>query len=90
MASIRIPTPLRAYTDGESSIDATGGTVGEALSNLVDQHPDIKPHLFNDEELRSFVNIFIADEDIRFMQGLETEIEADDKLRIIPSIAGGR
>lgn len=90
MASIRIPTPLRAYTDGESSIDVVGGTVGEALSNLVDQHPDIKPHLFNDEELRSFVNIFIADEDIRFMQGLETEIEADDKLRIIPSIAGGR
>lgn len=90
MASIRIPTPLRAYTDGESSIDVTGETVGEALSNLVNQHPDIKPHLFNDEELRSFVNIFIADEDIRFMQGLETEIEADDKLRIIPSIAGGR
>lgn len=90
MASIRIPTPLRAYTDGESSIDVSGGTVGEALNNLVDQHPDIKPHLFNDNELRSFVNIFIDDEDIRFMQGLDTEIDTDDKLRIIPSIAGGR
>jgi sulfur-carrier protein len=90
MASIRIPTPLRAYTDGASSIDVTGGTVGDALNNLVSQHPDLKPHLFNESELRSFVNIFIADEDIRFMQGLETEIESDDKLRIIPSIAGGR
>ena len=89
MASIRIPTPLRAYTAGESSIDVDGVTVGEALNNLVEQYPDLKPHLFNDSELRSFVNIFIADEDIRFMQGLDTEIEIDDKLRIIPSIAGG-
>lgn len=90
MASIRIPTPLRAYTDGESNIAVDGGTVGEALGNLVDQHPDLRPHLFNDDELRSFVNVFIDDEDIRFLQGLETEIETDDKLRIIPSIAGGR
>lgn len=90
MASIRIPTPLRAYTDGESSIEVAGGTVGEVLNNLVDQHPDLKSHLFNNDELRNFVNIFIDDEDIRFMQGLETEIESDEKLRIIPSIAGGR
>ena len=90
MANIRIPTPLRAFTDGESAIDIPGTTVGEALNNLVEQHPDLKPHLFNDDELRSFVNIFIADEDIRFMQGLDTEIEDEDNLRIIPSIAGGR
>lgn len=90
MASIRIPTPLRAYTDGESNISVDGGTVGEALGNLVEQHPDLRQHLFNDDELRSFVNVFIDDEDIRFMQGLETEIETSDKLRIIPSIAGGR
>lgn len=90
MASIRIPTPLRAYTGGESSVDVDGGTVGEALVNLVEQHPDLRLHLFNEDELRSFVNIFIDDEDIRFLQGLDTEIEADDKLRIIPSIAGGQ
>ena len=89
MASIRIPTPLRAYTDGASSIDVAGSTVGEALFNLVEQHPDLRVHLFNDDELRSFVNIFIDDEDIRFLQGLETEIESGDSLRIIPSIAGG-
>ena len=90
MATIRIPTPLRAYTDGASDIDVTGETGGEALSNLVDRHPDLRAHLFQDDELRSFVNIFIGDEDIRFMQGLETEIDAEDSLRIIPSIAGGR
>lgn len=89
MAKIRIPTPLRAYTDGASDIDVSGNTVGEALGNLVDQHPDLRLHLFQDDELRSFVNIFIDDEDIRFMQGLDTEIEAGDSLRIIPSIAGG-
>ncbi len=89
MAKIRIPTPLRAFTDGEASIEVAGGTVGEALSNLVEQHPDLRAHLFNDSELRSFVNIFLDDEDIRFMQGLDTEIAGDDSLRIIPSIAGG-
>lgn len=89
MASIRIPTPLRAYTGGASNIDVAGATVGEALMNLVEAHPDLRVHLFNDDELRSFVNIFIDDEDIRFMQGLDTEIAASDSLRIIPSIAGG-
>ena len=90
MAKIRIPTPLRAFTDGAANINVAGGTVGEALVNLVDQHPELRDHLFNDGELRSFVNIFIGDEDIRFLQGLDTEIAADESLRIIPSIAGGR
>ncbi len=89
MAKIRIPTPLRAFTDGAADIDVAGGTVGEALVNLVDHHPELRAHLFNDDELRSFVNIFIGDEDIRFLQGLDTEIEATESLRIIPSIAGG-
>ncbi len=89
MASIRIPTPLRAYTGGASNIEVLGATVGEALMNLVEAHPDLRLHLFNDDELRSFVNIFIDDEDIRFLQGLDTEIATSDSLRIIPSIAGG-
>ncbi len=90
MAKIRIPTPLRAFTDGAADIDVAGATVGEALGNLVEQHPDLRAHLFNEDELRSFVNIFIGDEDIRFLQGLDTEIDAAESLRIIPSIAGGR
>ncbi len=90
MAKVRIPTPLRAFTEGAANIDVAGATVGEALVNLVDQHPELRDHLFNDDELRSFVNVFIGDEDIRFLQGLDTEIAADESLRIIPSIAGGR
>lgn len=89
MASIKVPTPLRAYTGNEATITVEGTTVGAALHALIDQYPDLKPHLFNGEELRSFVNIFIGDEDVRFLDGMETEIDADANLRIIPSIAGG-
>jgi molybdopterin converting factor small subunit len=90
MASIKIPTPLRAYTGGESKVTVSGGTVGEALNDLVSQHPDLKQHLYEGETLRDFVNIFLGEEDVRFLDGADTEIEADDSLRIIPSIAGGR
>ena len=89
MASIKIPTPLRAYTEGEAQITVTGETIGSALEDLVGQYPDLKQHLFNGDELRNFVNIFLGDEDVRFLDGLETEIDPDDSLRIIPSIAGG-
>ncbi|MEM9950716.1 MAG: MoaD/ThiS family protein [Chloroflexota bacterium] len=89
MASIKIPTPLRVYTGNEAKVDTTGSTVGEALSSLVEQYPDIEPHLFNDGKLRNFVNVFIGDEDIRFLDGVETTIEDNEDLRIIPSIAGG-
>ncbi len=90
MAKIRIPTPLRAFTGGAADIDVAGATVGAALSSLVEQHPELRDHLFEKDELRSFVNVFIGDEDIRFLQGLDTEIAAGESLRIIPSIAGGR
>jgi molybdopterin converting factor small subunit len=89
MAQIRIPTPLRAYTDGEKEIEVAGDTIGAALNDLVGQYPDLQQHLFNGAELRNFVNIFLGDEDVRFLDGLETEIDPDDSLRIIPSIAGG-
>lgn len=89
MASIKVPTPLRAYTDNQATINVEGSTVGAALNSLVEQYPDLKQHLFNGEELRSFVNVFIGDEDVRFLDGMDTEIDAGDNLRIIPSIAGG-
>jgi len=89
MATIKIPTPLRAYTDGNAEIAVSGTTVGAALSDLVGKHPDLKQHIYNGDNLRNFVNVFIGDEDIRYRDGLETPLEADDKLRIIPSIAGG-
>ncbi|MBL8160512.1 MAG: MoaD/ThiS family protein [Anaerolineae bacterium] len=90
MASIKIPTPLRAFTNNQAIVTVTGSTVGEALNNLTDQYPDLRQHLFNGAELRNFVNVFLDDEDIRFLSGLGTDIEADANLRIIPSIAGGR
>ena len=90
MANIKIPTPLRVYTDNEAQISVNGSTVGDALADLVAQYPELKQHLFQEEKLRSFVNVFIDDEDIRFLDGTDTEIEDDASLRIIPSIAGGR
>jgi molybdopterin converting factor small subunit len=89
MTSIKIPTPLRAYADNQAQVNVGGKTVGEALNDLTDQYPELRPHLFNGGELRNFVNVFIGEEDVRFLDGLKTEISADDSLRIIPSIAGG-
>ena len=89
MASIKIPTPLRAYTGNQAQINVSGATVGAALNDLTTQYPELRQHLFKDDELRNFVNVFLGEEDIRFINGLDTELEADDALRIIPSIAGG-
>ena len=90
MTSIKIPTPLRTYTDNQAQIDVTGGTVGQALNDLTDKYPELRQHLFNGAELRHFVNVFLVDEDVRFLDGLSTEIRPGKNLRSIPSIAGGR
>ena len=87
--SIKIPTPLRQYTDNQAEIAVSGVTVGDALRDLVTRHPDLRQHLYNGEELRNFVNVFIGDEDIRCLDGVDTPLEAATGLRIIPSIAGG-
>lgn len=89
MPNIKIPTPLRPYTANQPQVSVSGETVGAALDDLTAQYPELRQHLFNDGELRNFVNVFLGEEDIRFLGGLETELESDDSLRIIPSIAGG-
>lgn len=89
MATIRIPTPLRPYVEGQETIQAKGSTVGEALGDLVRQYPDIEPHLYREGKLRSFVNVFLDDEDVRYLDGVETSISDEARLLIIPSIAGG-
>jgi molybdopterin converting factor small subunit len=89
MTKIRIPTPLRPYTSGNEYVFVSGRTVGEALSDLTRQHPELEPHLFNDGSLRSFVNVFLGEEDIRHLNGVETAVAEGDQLLIIPSIAGG-
>ncbi|MGJ5815314.1 ubiquitin-like small modifier protein 1 [Paludibaculum fermentans] len=90
MATILIPTPLRQYAGGQSSVDATGASVSEVLASLTSQHPALKNHLYNDEgRLRSFVNIYVNDEDIRYLDKEKTAVAAADTLSIVPSIAGG-
>ena len=89
MATIRIPTPLRPYTGGNGTINVSGATVGAALNSLTQQHPDLRQHLFEGDELRSFVNIYLNKEDVRYLDGSETAVSATDTLQIIPSIAGG-
>lgn len=89
MPSIRIPTPLRPYTANQAQVSVNGATVGDALNDLTTQYPELRQHLFNGGELRNFVNVYLGEEDVRFLGGLETDLEASDSLRIIPSIAGG-
>ena len=89
MPSIKIPTPLRVYTGSQAQVNVHGATIGEALNDLTAQYPELRPHLYNGDSLRSFVNVYIGDEDIRFLSGLDTDIEDTDSIRIVPSIAGG-
>lgn len=90
MPTLRIPTPLRPYTGGLSEISVQGQTVAEAIQDLVSQYPALKPHLMNAEgTLRPFVNLFRGEDNIKDLQGLETTLAPDDRLLLIPSIAGG-
>ncbi|MDZ4770306.1 MAG: MoaD/ThiS family protein [Chloroflexota bacterium] len=89
MANIRIPTPLRVFTGSESQVAVEGDTVGAALANLTVRYPELRQHLYDGEALRNFVNVYLGEDDVRFLDGLATAIDADTSLRIIPSIAGG-
>ena len=87
---ILIPTPLRPYTDKKDAVDADGATVGELLADLTRRHGGLKAHLYNDQgKLRSFVNVYVNDEDIRYLQKEQTPVTAADTVSIIPSVAGG-
>jgi adenylyltransferase/sulfurtransferase len=90
MPKAYIPTPLRPYTDKQEVVQVGGATVGEALSDLTSQFPDLRKHLYNDEgRLRAFVNIYLNDEDIRYLEKERTPLKDSDTLSIIPSVAGG-
>ena len=78
MAKILIPTPLRPYTDKQDAVDAAGATVGELLADLTRKHGGLKAHLYNDQgKLRSFVNVYVNDEDIRYLQKEQTPVNAE-------------
>ncbi len=88
--TIRIPTPLRTLTGGAAEVTAAGATVAEVLADLERQHPGVRARLMDEQgRLRRFVNLYLNDEDIRFLQGLDTPVPARADLSIIPAIAGG-
>ncbi len=89
---IFIPTPLRSFAGGQDAVDVSAATVTEALDRLTESHPDLRRHLFTGEgKLRAFVNLYLNDEDVRYLPAKEgTQVSASDTLSIIPSIAGGK
>src|SRR5215204_6177173 len=88
--TIHIPTPLRPFTDKKESVEVSGATVGELLKDLTSRHDGLKKHLYTDEgRLRNFVNVYLNDEDIRYLQKEQTPVKPGDSLSIVPSVAGG-
>lgn len=86
---VRIPTPLRRLTDSRSTVEAEGKTVSEVLLDLDSKYPGIRERLYDEEDLRRFINIYLNDADIRFLNGENTAVKEGDHLSIIPAIAGG-
>jgi MoaD family protein len=90
MPTIKVPPVLRPQTDGEAEVDVEGETVGEALRALADRYPPTKEQLFSPEgELNRYVNVYLNDEDVRVLDGLDTEVTSGDTLVILPAMAGG-
>ena len=87
--TVRIPTPLRTLTQGKDEVDALAGTVREIIDALEQAHPGIKDRLCDDKGVRRFVNIYANEEDIRFLDNLDTKIKDGESVSIVPAIAGG-
>jgi MoaD family protein len=86
---VRIPTTLRTLTGGKSEVEVEGATVGEVISNLERAHPGFEERLIDESGLRRFVNVFVADDDVRFLEGLDTKVPDGETVSIIPAVAGG-
>jgi molybdopterin converting factor small subunit len=91
MVHLLIPTALRAFTDGKREVEVAANTVGEAIAALADAYPDIKQHLYEDGsgELRSFINVFVGETNIKSINGLDTPLTAGESVMLVPAIAGG-
>ncbi len=88
--TIHIPTPLRPFTDKQESVEVDGNTVGELLADLTKRYDGLRKHLYADDgRLRNFVNVYLNDEDIRYLQREQTPVKPGDSLSIVPSVAGG-
>lgn len=91
MPKVIIPTPLRQYAGKQEAIEVKAATVGELLNQLVTQYGDLRRHLYTDDgKLRSFINVYVNDEDIRYLEKESTVVKPNDVVSIVPSIAGGR
>ena len=90
MAKLKIPAQLRSQTDNSDTVEVDGKTVGEALQNLVVKYASLKDRIFDEDgKLRRYVNIYLGDEDIRFLDHLETAIDTGSEISLVPAIAGG-
>ena len=90
MPVLKIPTPLRSYTNGQVEVTLSGGNVSEVMHQLIEKYPTLRPHLYNgDGQLRPFVNLFVGENNISDLQGLDTPLENNTRMILIPSIAGG-
>jgi molybdopterin synthase sulfur carrier subunit len=86
---VRIPTILRSYTDGAKSVEGSGATVGELLADLDGRHPGLSARIADGSALRRFVNVYLNDEDVRFLGGLQTPVRDGDTVTVLPAVAGG-
>ncbi|MFI1013275.1 MoaD/ThiS family protein [Streptomyces sp. NPDC020965] len=86
---VRIPTILRTYTDGAKAVPGSGNTLAELLADLETRHPGIQERIVQGEELRRFVNVYLNDEDVRFLDGISTKLTDGDSVTILPAVAGG-
>ena len=86
---VRIPTILRQYTGGEKAVDGSGGTLSELIDDLESRHAGLRGRLVDDKGLRRFVNVYLNDEDVRFLGGLEAELSDGDQVVVLPAVAGG-
>lgn len=90
MSVVKIPTPLRPHTDGQASVEAKGATVGEVFKDLGTRYPEFSKRVFDaNGELQRYVNVYVNNEDIRFLDDLETPVAESDVVDIIPAVAGG-
>jgi molybdopterin converting factor small subunit len=87
---VRIPTILRTYTDGAKAVEGQGGTLSQLIDDLEGNHPGIKDRLIEDGDLRRFVNVYINDEDVRFIGGLDAPLSDGDQVVVLPAVAGGQ
>ncbi len=86
---VRIPTILRNYTDGAKAVEGGGATIDELFADLEARHPGLRDRLVDDKGLRRFVNVYLNDEDVRFLGGLDTQVSDGDTVTVLPAVAGG-